>query len=224
MRGKEAAKAANQRHLAALEEIEQLKADLKAERDRQSQLKDEIQRRKTEHFQEAARIAGEEVKRQLARVEKERRDRGLSDDIVNHMTFRKDMLIRNACRYVSMTKGVDPTEALMMVMTWAYEKDFTEGKGLGRMDFLIELGVPFDGWVARTCKRIAKFKMPNIWRASAISLDKAQAEGHPDIHPKYKKEWYPAIDYGGIVVTGLDDEEDAPSISDLLVAERDGVI
>lgn len=224
MRGKEAAKAANRRHLAAVEETEQLKADLKAERDRQSQLKDEIQRLKTEHFQEATRIASGEVKRQLARIEKERRDRGLSDDIVNHMTFRKDMLIRNACKYISMTTAALPIDALMMVMTWATEKDFKEGKGLSRADFLIELGVPFDGWVARTCKRRAHANMPDAWRASAISLERAEVEGHSDIHPKYKKEWYPAIDYGGIVVTGLDDEEDAPSVSDLLVAERDGVI
>lgn len=222
MRGKEAAKAANRRTIAAHDEIERLKAELKAERDCQAKLKDEIQRLKADHFQEASRIAVAEVKRQLERVEKERRDRGLSDDIVNHLSFRKDMLIRNACKYVSMTKGLDPAAALMMVMTWATDKDFTEGKGLSRTDFLIELGVPFDGWVARQCRRISQFTMPKEWRHSAISLERAETEGHPDIHPKYNPKWYPHIDYGGIILTeGL---TEGVSVSDVLVAERDGVI
>lgn len=225
MRGKEAAKAANRRTTTALEEVERLRAELKEESSHQSDLKNEIQRLKTEHFKEASRIAGEEVKRQLARIEKERRDRGLSDDIVNHMLYRKDMLIRNACRYISMTKGFDPYQALQMVLTWCTDKDFREGKGMARSDFLIELGVPLDGWVAGRCRVTAQWTTKGT-QYSATSLDNAERQGHPDIHPLYTKNakhWYPNIDYGGIVVVDQDEEE-RPGNLDLLVAERDGVI
>ncbi|MFF9118345.1 hypothetical protein ACF09Y_22545 [Streptomyces massasporeus] len=204
MKGREAARAANRRTAEAQAEAEGLRGDLARERaDRKAEtdaLRTEIKRLKAGHIAEASRLAAEEVTRRLAQVEAERRARGLSDDITVNNLYLKDKFVLNACRYISMTTGQKPLNALAMVMTWMTNEDFY---GFKNPEVIVKLGLPSDGWVARTLrhykhdlKRVTSKRIKN-GDAWAISLDHAYEEGHPGIHPDYKPDWYPNAIYQG---------------------------
>lgn len=207
MKGKYAARTENRRVAEISAEANELRATLKQERDDSRaqivSLEAEIRRLRADQMGEASRLAAEEVQRRMAEAEQERERRGMSDDVARHLMYQKDKFIMNACRYLSMTKGLHPTEALAIVLTWCTDDDIY---GITSLDFIVKLGVPRDGWVGRTWQQVKQAHVrPTRKRMKegtplAISLDRAEQEGHPDIHPKHNPAWYPKIEYQGLEV------------------------
>ncbi len=200
MKGKEAAQAARRRAEQLQAECDRLTAELKSERSNHAREVDTLERQvrseRVNHMAEAARLAAEEVQRKLAEVEAERRTRGLSDDIAVHLILQTDKFIMNACRYVSMTTGAGPLDALAVVLVWKTEKDVER---LPRADQFIELGVPADGWVARQLKELPRgWRKTSAYRNLAMTLDRAEEEGHRRIHPNYRPSWYPKVQHAGV--------------------------
>ncbi len=218
MKGREAVRAANRRTEEAKAEAESLRAELAKERaNRKTEevyLRSEVKRLKADHMAEASRLAAEEVTRRLAQVEAERRARGMSDDIAMNNLYLKDKFVLNACKYISMTTGSRPLNALNMVMTWMTDEDF---RGFAGPELIVNLGLPSDGWVGRFLRR-HKYDLRRIARGyakdgevAAISLDHAEREGHKDIHPDYNPRWYPEISYE---VMKLIDEDEVSEFAD----------
>lgn len=198
MKGREAVRAANRRTEEAKAEAEALRAELAKERaDRKAEaaeLRSECKRLKADHMAEASRLAVEEVSRRLAQVEAERRARGLSDDMVKQSMHTLDRLVKNACRFVSMTHGLDPIDALCSVVTWMTGEDF-----IGVFDadkFIVEFGFPQDGWVADLARYQRYFMRNDAKRVArgdedkALNLDRVEREAKIKIHPDYVSEWY----------------------------------
>lgn len=206
-RGRDAARAARRREEEANETAHALRLELKQLKETHHAevegLKEEIRRLRAEHLAEANRIAEEEITRKASEVEQERRNRKLQDDLIRTMTYNKDKFVRNACRYISMTKGMPPGGALPMVITWMTDADF-----YGLLEpakFMAKLGLPTDGWVRRTFvghknhRRMQHNKARDQMSAEdplAISLDHAEEKGVSEIHPDYNPKWYPDIQYG----------------------------
>jgi hypothetical protein len=219
VRGKKAAQAANRRAKEAASTVGQLQALLAEERAAHRQevitLSGEIKRLRTD----ASRIAQAEVERTLKRIEDERRMRGMSDDIATDLMYQKDKFVMNACRYISMTTGRWPLQALPMVMTWMLDDDFVGV--LNEVNLLLKCGLPSGGWVAQMLKDNKHALRPIAKRNrargthEAISLDRAEREGHPSIHPDYDPRWYPRVEYAGIVLV---DEEGNPVSDEEAVA------
>jgi hypothetical protein len=216
VKGREAVRAANRRTAEAKEEADALRSELAKERaDRKAEtdaLRSEVKRLKAEHMAEASRLAAEEVTRRIAQVEEEQRASGFSYAMAKNAMYLKDKFVLNACKYISMTTGKRPLHALEMVMTWMTDEDFA---GFGRADLIVKLGLPSDGWVAmfirenkHDLKRIARSYAKN-GDVAAISLARAESEGHKDIHPNYNPRWYPQIDYA--VMQLVDDSASTPS-------------
>ena len=215
MKGREAVRAANRRTEEARADAEQLRTELAKERaDRKAEeaaLQSEVKRLRADHMAEASRLAGEEVRRRIAQVEEEQRASGFSYTMAKNAMYLKDKFVLNACKYVSMTTGNRPLGALEMVMTWMTDEDFV---GFGRADIIVKLGLPSDGWVAMFIRE-NKHGLKRISRAyardgevAAVSLARAEREGHKGIHPDYNPRWYPEIDYA---VMQLVDDDPAPS-------------
>lgn len=199
MKGKYAARAENRRSADLSAQLATARETLRTERDEASRritdLESEVRRLRADHLAEASRLADKEVSRRLEEAAAERRQRGISDDTLVNFVIRNDRFIMNACRYLSMTKGIHPLEAIPVVTTWATDKDFYGVTDT--TEFLTELGVPVDGWVAGVWARIqADAERRDTRRAirdnrpEAISLDRAESEGHQDIHPNYKPAWF----------------------------------
>lgn len=202
MKGREAVRAANRRTAEAKAGADALRAELAMERsDRKAEvdgLRAEVKRLKADHMAEASRLAAEEVARRIAQVEEEQRASGFSYAMAKNAMYLKDKFVLNACKYISMTTGVRPGHALHLVMTWMTDEDF---RGFDRADLIVKLGLPSDGWAARyvlerkhDLKRIARSNAKN-GKFAAVSLERAEREGHKDIHPDYNARWYPQIDY-----------------------------
>lgn len=201
MRGKAAAQNANRRANEALVQAEALRRERAEERERHraevEALKVEVARLRSEHRDEAGKLAEAEVARQMAVIQEERRQKGLSDDVILYLAAKKDQLIMNACRYLSMTKGEKPEHVLPLVLTWALDRQFRRPPdSVKTEDFLIDLGVPLDGWTAVVFDRTRKYeRYEERWGgekfvSKTVTLDQAEQEGHPDIHPAYKPRWY----------------------------------
>lgn len=205
MKGKYAARSDNRRAAESASEANELRATLKREREENRAqvlaLEAEVRRLRADHLAEASRIATEEVHRRIAEAEQERKSRGMSDDIAMDLMYQKDRFIMNACRYLSMTKGESPLVVLPTVLTWCTDDDVY---GITGLDFLVKLGVPKDGWVARMWQQVKTAYTKGTRRRMragtplAITLDQAEQEGHSDIHPKYNPQWYPKVRYRGI--------------------------
>lgn len=215
MKGREAVRAANRRTAEAVAEAERLRTELAQERAERKEeataLRAEVKRLKANHMAEASRLAAEEVVRRIAQVEEEQRASGFSYAMAKNAMYAKDKFVLNACKYVSMTTGKRPLGALNLVMTWMTSEDFS---GFGKADLVVKLGLPSDGWVAgflrmhkHDLKRIARNYARN-GEVAAVSLERAEREGHPDIHPDYNPRWYPDITYE---LMQLADDEDAPA-------------
>lgn len=220
MKGRDAVRSARRREAEAREEVEQLRAEIKQmESDHRKtvvDLESKIRRLRVEAHKEAGKIAAKTVQQKLAEAKEERRKRGFSDELAIDLMYQKDKFVRNACRYISMTKGFNPRHALTIVCTWMTDDDCY---GLvDSVDLMIKLGLPRDGWVHRMLKRdkhlSRTLRKQNLKRDDppAISLDRAEREGHEDIHPEYTKKghlWYSKVEYGGIEV--VEDADDAQS-------------
>ena len=212
MKGREAVRAANRRTAEAKEEADALRAELAKERaDRKAEadaLRSEVKRLKAEHMAEASRLAAEEVTRRIAQVEEEQRASGFSYAMAKNAMYAKDKFVLNACKYVSMTTGKPPETALEMVMTWMTDEDFY---GFQSPDLIVKLGLPSDGWVGLFLRRnkhdMRRQARNNAKRgnAAALSLSRAEHEGHADIHPHYDRRWYPEMVYE--LMRLVDDEQ-----------------
>ena len=215
MKGKYATRSENRRSadLAAL--VDQLQSRLQKQdasyQKRIVELEQEVRRLRSDHRAEASKLADAEVHRRMEEAEEQRRKRGLSDDITYGLMYAKDKFIRNACRYLSMKTGYPVRGVLPMVMTWATDKDFF---GFDRIDLMVELGVPLDGWLARRIRGGKNWEKVFVARnrksghAEAFTLDYVEAHREMfDVHPDYDPTWYPAIEYGGIELDGEIDEK-----------------
>jgi hypothetical protein len=200
-KGREAVRAARRRQAEAGSEAARLKAEMAGEREAHrievADLRAQITELRADVWHKASEMSVELTRDRLEEIEKARRAQGLSDDITVWLCWQKDRLIRNACKYISMTSGTDPYTAIAMVLTWCTDKDI---RSLLRddMEWFIELGVPPDGWVAGRIKRDKRWQKTEQTRSSAVSLDHAIEQDHPKIHPDYKKygaKWYPSVNY-----------------------------
>lgn len=193
MKGKQAAAAARRREAGALEAVEKVKgekAEQKAKYEAEiNRLREELAALRNNMREEAARLAGEEIRRVLAEKEAERQARGLSDATVEALAHKKDALVREACRYVSMQIGEPPMMALRLVLTWItgqrYAGQYTE-------DWLIQEGLPRDGWVLTLFRtnRYADRAQGVVNGHITDTLDEAEEMNHPSIHPGYRRDWY----------------------------------
>lgn len=212
MKGKEAIGAARRREAEAEERASGAAQQLKDERDEHktevAALRTEIRRLQADHLAEAGRIASEEVRRRQAEVEDARNRSGMSDDIAIALMWQKDRLIRNACKYLSMTQGVYPTEAICLVLTWATDKGLD--RNLSPTALAAALGVPVKGWTVKVWRGEYEWSRrvgggtggtPSL---KTVSLDEAIESGREDIHPNYQRKWYPPLKYGEII--SLDEE------------------
>jgi hypothetical protein len=224
VKGKQGVASARRREHEAKSKAELLTQQAKNEREgfiaQINELRAEVRRLHAEHTREAGQIAAAEVERILAAKEKERADRGLSDSIAIGMMYEKDKLIRNACRYLSMTKGLDPLDALPVVLAWQTDKQVWRVPSATTLAG--RLGVAKDGWVVAQSKRLSQYWERAIKRGfkdkgrpEAYSLDYVDAhldEFKDRIHERYNPAWYPPISYGTSWMPDLD--EDLPAIHD----------
>jgi hypothetical protein len=213
--GRDAARTAKRREREALAQADDLRRQLQAELGRHAaeieDLNVEIRRLRAEHVREAGVIVEREVERLMALAAKEREARGLSDERVRGIVGRKERLILNACRYLSMTKGITPIEAVSYVVTWATGKDFigvVDGD-VGRFCTNVLDCFP-NGWVSL---QLLSAKPARVHRPSdlkgerfkqrlvreglespAISLDHAEEREHEDICAEYDPTWYKGIE------------------------------
>lgn len=193
MKGREAALAAGRREREARAELEQVRAELAEERSRhhaeEEDLKGELRKVRGQILNEARRLADEEVTKRIAEADEERKMRGVTDDVMEFMRTKQDRIIMNACRYISMTTGKGPLDALDMVWTWLTDED---SYGITRHKLLI-LGLPEGGWVRYQLSRMTRIHDRNAARCraegnpTAVTLDHAEDKQHPDIHPSYSK-------------------------------------
>jgi hypothetical protein len=104
-------------------------------------------------------------------------------------------------------------------MTWMLDDDFVGV--LNEVNLLLKCGLPSGGWVAQMLKDNKHALRPIAKRNrargthEAISLDRAEREGHPSTHPDYDPRWYPRVEYAGIVLV---DEEGNPVSDEEAVA------
>lgn len=194
MKGKEAARAATRRANEAdakLAETKQRLADERAVHGLQiDALKKEITRLKEERTEEAALLAASEVVRLAVEIDELTRLLAEQETHTATVMAGKDYLIRNACKYVSMTMGIGPGEAFDMVATWITGENF---EGTRDIDTYIEqLDVPADGWTAEQLRATRNIRavQAKAGHVRAVSLEEAEAEGHAAIHPGYRPEWY----------------------------------
>lgn len=218
-RGREAARAAARRAIEAQEqaaakdqELAALRSEHKAEA---TALRDEIKRLRADHMAEASKLAAEEVKRRIDALQEEQRRRGFTEEMLGDLLFQKERLVWNACRYISMTTGLGPGNALEMVITWMADKDFNGAADVPRL--IAKLGLPDDGWVA-TMLTAGRYFDRLRWRkeqrrgvASAEGLDTVLETGKFrgqwfEPHGNYRESWYPRSPFGGFEVAHADDE------------------
>lgn len=212
MRGREAARAANRRAAGLAAELEATRQELAQERSSRKQQelahREEIRRLKVEQSAEAGRLAAKEVAKQVKAYKEKQQELGLSVEMSRHHLVQKDKLVRNACRYVSMTRGAHPLYALHQVITWMTDEDFAGVPNPAGM--VIALGLPPDGWVAQLLKcnqhserRYAR-SIRKVGSSPYVSLDRAIEQANEQIHPAFKKSWYPPIEYRGITIVDVE--------------------
>lgn len=205
MKGKEAIGAARRREAEAdsraAAALDQLKSERQRNADETNALKSEVRRLRSDHLAEAERIAAVEVRKRMAEAEDARRESGMSDDIAIAMLWHKDRFIHNACKFLSMTRGIYPAEAISWVLAWATDRSLD--RNMSPVQMATTLGVPPNGWTIRTWRndyyewsqRVGG-KVAREPITKTVSLDEALLAGHPDIHPGYQPRWYPPLNYG----------------------------
>jgi hypothetical protein len=199
-RGKCAAKAEKRREDSALEEIRTLKAQLQAERDGRrmetEELKTQVVKLRGEIMREAAALADKKVADRLEQIAAERRKRDVTEEMAVTLINQHDYFIREACRYISMTTGCEPVQALAVVWSWMDGKDVY---AVSAKD-LMERGVTPSGWVAlmlrmrseglqayKNSRRVRRERGKEI-APMAVSLDHAEERAEEfNIHPGYRK-------------------------------------
>jgi HPt (histidine-containing phosphotransfer) domain-containing protein len=217
MRGKAAAKSANRRATGAQQRCHELEQELrqlrKAHREQLDQLTLEITRLNSELMHRAGDLASEEIANKTEQAARAWRNETTASAVARASLVAKDKFIRNACRYISMTKGYAPPDALTEVLTWATDADFY-GFGANPMHWVAKVGVPPNGWTATVCRTISPTMSKSLTRyrrargeTLASCLDNVEQKlDQYDIHPDYKSHWYPPVKYRDLE---LIDEETA---------------
>lgn len=193
MKGKQAARAANRRADTAETKIKEVTQRLRTERTERATetqaLKDEIGRLKNSLIEEARRLAAEEIGRLNNDLITTRKQLSGAQGSLDEAATARDQLMRNMCKYISMTEGVHPSAAIGRVATWLTNEPFTQGADV---DALAErLGLPRNGWVVREMSRAVQWLRKGANGQRAVPLD--YAEEHPqefDVHPQYRPSWY----------------------------------
>jgi hypothetical protein len=195
MKGREAARAAKRRERQAGEESDRLREQLKQlqyEHDRTVQeLEAQIGRLKKSLTDRAADLAGEVVRQLQEELTHTRSAARQAEERLRETRQRKDELVRNACRYISMTTGTPPELASEAVITWMTGEDFTYPADIEAA--LDRLDLPRDGWLARLWKArlharrlIGRKGVPG----NGVSLDTAEQSMPERVHPCYRPQWY----------------------------------
>lgn len=194
MRGKQAAAAANRRADAAEQKARDLAARLKTEREARDEetkaLKKEIGDLKSGLIEEAARLASAEILRlkeeiivltgQLSEANEHRREASKA----------RDYLMRNMCKYISMTKGLPPTEAVTMAATWLTNEQFSEKTDTATIAMRLDL--PPDGWVMTELRRAQTYMVAeSLGGHQAVPLDEVDTKlDQFTVHKRYQPDWY----------------------------------
>ena len=194
MKGKAAAQNANRRANEAGTAVEVMKAQLKEQerlhREEVNRLKSEIRILRND----MNRFAGEAAAGMQEQINTSRGDARKALGGTYGALKMADRFAFNACRYISMTKGYTPASALGMVLTWVTELDTQETifQTGSRESFLLRAGIAPNGWVAKVIRdeRFWMGKLARRGETAGITLDRALAEGHRDIHPRYQDWWY----------------------------------
>lgn len=233
VRGKCASQSANRRAAESQARCKALELELRVERETHKaeldKLRGELTALRADMLHKAGQMAKRAVEKERREAEENRRRRGLSDEIAQMLMNSRDRFVMNACRYLSMTRGMKPLDALPLVITWATDKDFY-GYGMKPVDYVVELGVRPDGWVAHQLRTIQRSRLKTkvegkqtkacreAGAPEALALDNVeereeQNPGAFEIHPKYRKSWYPPVRHTRYVPVGdkEDGAEEAPA-------------
>lgn len=212
-RGKDAASAARRRQLASQEATAALRVQLADERAAHhaetEALKAEIVKLKADARRKASEIAEASIEASRAEVAKEQGDHRQLQDVTYILGKQRDVFIREACRYISMTTGVGPGRALEVVWTWLTSEEMPYG--FTSVPDLATWGIIPDGWVGGVLRsqvlfhtRVAKNRSRlarrglSVVGGGPVTLDQAEeiaenpeAPEHDHfrkiIHPEYRK-------------------------------------
>lgn len=194
MRGKQAAAAANRRADAAEAQVVDLKKRLRAhkvEHAAENQaLKDEIGQLKTNLIEEAARLGAKEIARLKEKIISLTAELSEASEIRRQEAKARDYLMRNMCKYVSMTRGLLPSEAVSNVITWLTNEPFSQ-----KSDTAViadRLGLPMDGWVMTELRRSQTLMVnESALGHEAVPLDQVDEDLERfAIHKDYRPVWY----------------------------------
>lgn len=160
VKGRQAARASARQNAEATNTIVKLKEDFAAATkmydEHVSELRAEIEELRNQMREEATTIAMDEVIRLTAEKEEETARRSACEEKNDELAWRKDVLVYNTCKYLSMSLGLDVAGALGMISTWMLDKDYDSPL---TVDMLVENGLPHDGWACmytRASKNLIK--------------------------------------------------------------------
>lgn len=197
MKGKEAVRSARRREAEAQGKAESLKTQLsKQKREYEGQvtkLKAELAGLRGSLQATATSLAEEEI----VKAQRER-DTALArcneyEETLADLAEKKDLLAFNACKYLSMVHGHLPMGVIRTVITWMTGESY---RGSISSDFLVEQGLPAEGWVVTTWKRsqYAERSYKKMVESGEVpemqSVDDLEQYRVSEIHPKYRKHWY----------------------------------
>lgn len=189
-RGREAARAAQRRAAEAAEKLgtAQKQADETRERaqEENQKLREEIAALHREMEQRAGQLAGQELAAARAATHTAGQQRAAAVEQLKEALDHRDHLVREACRYVSMTTGQPPMAALAVVSTWITGK--RPQFKLPPAGILASLGLPAAGWAAHTLTHAGR--AARIAATNVISLDEAEDSGGTHVHTAYRSDWY----------------------------------
>jgi hypothetical protein len=215
-RGRDAARAAHRREVAVQGEVAKLRAQLAEERASHrgevETLKAEVVKLRADARRKAGEIAEGVISSSLAVVAEAQEDVGALEDITKTFAKQRDVMIREACRYISMTTGASPEHALEVVWTWLTGRDLPDG--FKSVPDLVEFGISPHGWVALIFRKRVRFNarlarnrdrlrrrgIPIGQVGGGVTMDHAEEWAEdpsaPDhdywrevVHPEYRRQW-----------------------------------
>lgn len=200
MKGREAARAAERRQYELTEQLNKLKEEhatlKKLHADEVAALRAEKRTLRDSMREEATQLAAKEIARLTNEREEEYERRALCEDRLDDLAWRKDVLLYNACRYLSMSLGLDVVNALGMISTWMLDKNYDE---VVTEAMMIDEGVPADGWICTNLRanqtRVKPFHnllLRSDENSMFIALGKVEELRPSTVHPLYRAEAFAA--------------------------------
>lgn len=193
MRGKQAARAANQRAEVAQEKITELRERLHEERGSRAievqGLKDQIGELKNSLVKTAGQLAADEIARLTEELAQAQAQISESQRVISQEGHARDYLMRSMAHFVSLTEGIEPSFALARVIVWLTDERVYYSDSA---DALIErVRVPHDGWVAKTLRQSRRAGGADQVQSHPLSDVVENLSDFP-VHPKYVGTWYAA--------------------------------